>query len=32
MALQIIENKILSIRNTMVMLDFDLARLYQVET
>ncbi len=32
MALQIIENKILSIRNTMVMLDFDLAKLYQVET
>lgn len=32
MTLQSIDNKIHTIRNTMVMLDFDLAKLYQVET
>ncbi|PHR73615.1 MAG: DNA-binding protein [Lutibacter sp.] len=32
MNLQVIQNKIYSIRNQKVMLDFDLAELYQVET
>ncbi len=32
MTIQTIENKIHTIRETMVMLDFDLASLYQVET
>ena len=32
MELQLIENKIYEIRGQKVMLDFDLAELYQVET
>lgn len=32
MELQIIQNKIFEIRGMRVMLDFDLAELYQVET
>ena len=32
MELQIIQNKIYEIRGQQVMLDFDLAMLYQVET
>ena len=32
MELQIIQNKIYEIRGQQVMLDFDLAALYQVET
>ena len=30
--LQVIQNKIYEIRGTKVMLDFDLAEIYQVET
>lgn len=32
MELQIIQNKIFEIRGMRIMLDFDLAELYQVET
>ena len=32
MSLQIIHNKIFEIRGQKVMLDFDLAQLYEVET
>ena len=32
MELQIIQTKIFNIRGQMVMLDFDLAELYEVET
>ena len=32
MELQIVQNKIYEIRNCRVMLDFDLAEMYQVET
>ena len=32
MNLQVIQNKIFNIRDQKVMLDFDLADLYQVET
>ena len=32
MELDVIQNKIYEVRGTRVMLDFDLARLYQVET